>query len=108
MNKYNARKTIIDGITFDSRREAERYQELKVLERAGYIEGLLIQPKYTLVEGFEYRGKRVRPITYIGDFQYVENGEIVVEDVKGMKTAVYRLKSKLMKWRYPQIDFREV
>jgi hypothetical protein len=108
MNKYNARKTVIDGIEFDSRREAERYQELQILERAGYIKGLKIHPIYTLIDGFEYRGKRERPIKYEGDFQYVENGEIVCEDVKGVRTKVFMLKQKLFKLRYPTIDFRIV
>jgi len=108
MNKYNARKTTIDGIEFDSKREAERYQELLLLERAGQIEALSVHPMFTLINGFEYRGKAERPIRYEGDFQYIENGEIVLEDVKGVRTKEFMLKQKLFKLRYPTIDFRIV
>jgi hypothetical protein len=108
MNKYNARKTVIDGIEFDSKREAERYQELLLLERSGQIKELQTHPLFTLINGFEYRGKQERPIKYEGDFQYYENGELVVEDVKGVRTKEFMLKQKLFKLRYPTIDFRIV
>ena len=68
MSKYRNRKTIHDGITFDSKGEANRYCELKILERAGEISDLTLQPKFTLQESFKKNGKTHRAITYIADF----------------------------------------
>lgn len=96
MSKYNARKTIVDGIKFDSKKEAGRYKELKLLEKAGEIKNLQLQPKFTLQESFKHQGKIERKITYIADFMYEEkNGEIVVEDTKGYRTDVYKIKRKM-------------
>jgi hypothetical protein len=100
-NKYGARKTEVDGITFDSAKEAKRYGELKLLERAGEIAELELQPKYDLT----VKGQKV--CTYKADFRYFEHGCEVVEDVKGMRTPVYRLKKKLMKACHG-IEIREV
>jgi len=90
-NKYNAIKTELDGHIFDSRREATRYGELSILSRTGDIQDLQIHTPYKLVVN------GVHICTYEADFVYLENGKRIVEDVKGMKTAVYRLKKKLMK-----------
>jgi len=91
MNKYHNRKTIIDGITFDSKKEADRYQYLKLLELAGEIHGLTLQPSYDLIaQGGRKVGK------YRADFKYNQNGRLVVEDVKGVRTAVYRLKKRIV------------
>ena len=101
MSKYNARKTILDGIKFDSKKEARRYKELKLLEKAGEIKNLQLQPRFTLQESFIHQGKTERKITYIADFMYEEkNGQIVVEDTKGYRTDVYKLKRKLFLKRY--------
>ena len=109
-NKYSSKKVVIDGITFDSKREANRYKELCFLERAGQIKNLKIQVKYTLIPAqfekvwkprkktFE-RGKCLeRECSYIADFVYVDikTGDIVVEDTKGFKTKDYIIKRKLM------------
>lgn len=99
-SKYKARKTIVDGITFDSRREADRYIVLKSMEEDGAIENLRRQVRYELVPAFDVDGKHYRPIFYVADFAYREDGKEVVEDVKGMRTDVYRLKSKLFAKRY--------
>lgn len=101
-NKFNARKTVVDGITFDSAREARRYQELKLMERAGEIIGLRRQVRFELIPSFECDGKHYRPATYIADFTYTDakTGKKVVEDVKGMRTDVYKLKAKMFAWRY--------
>lgn len=114
MSKYHNERTKIDGIVFDSKKEANRYRELKLLEKAGEISDLRLQVKYELVPAiYEYRiciPRAVcvqKAVTYIADFVYRENGEEIVEDVKGMKTEVYRLKKKLMRWRY-RIKIREV
>lgn len=108
-SKYNARKTEVDGFVFDSIKEANRYQELKLLELAGEITDLQLQPEFVLQKGFhDNKGKIHRPIIYRADFWYRENGKIIVEDVKGMKTQVYQIKKKLFIYSRPQIDFREV
>lgn len=99
-SKYHARKTVIDGITFDSRREADRYLVLKSMEEEGLIENLRRQVRYELIPAFDVDGKHYRPVSYAADFVYVEDGKEVVEDVKGMRTDVYRLKSKLFAYRY--------
>ena len=96
MSKYHAVKTKLDGYTFDSKKEAARYQELKLLEQAGKITRLEIHPEYYLWVN------SMQVCKYIADFRYIdcEVGGQVVEDVKGVKTAVYRLKKKLMKAIY--------
>lgn len=101
-SKYNARKTTIDGITFDSAREAKRYQELKLMERAGIIRDLQRQVRYELIPAFDVGGKHYRPTAYIADFTYTDakTGKKVVEDVKGMRTDVYRLKAKMFAYKY--------
>lgn len=99
-SKYHAKKTVVDGITFDSRKEADRYLVLKGMEEDGSIEGLRRQVRYELVPAFDVDGKHYRPVYYVADFVYREDGREVVEDVKGMRTDVYRLKSKLFARRY--------
>lgn len=99
-SKYHAKKTCVDGITFDSKREADRYLVLKSMEEDGAIEDLRRQVRYELVPAFDVDGRHCRPVYYVADFVYVEDGKEVVEDVKGMRTDVYRLKSKLFARRY--------
>lgn len=107
-SKYNSKKILVDGIKFDSKAEANRYLELKLLEKSGEISDLRLQPKYELQEGFAYRGKRIRSITYIADFAYTsKSGEKIVEDVKGMKTDVYQMKRKLFLKKYPELTHIE-
>jgi len=108
VSKYRAVKTSVDGIMFDSKKEAYRYAELKLLEKAGKISCMELQPEFVLMEGYRRDGKAVKAVKYVADFRYRENGNIVVEDVKGMKTPVYLLKKKLLLHRYPELDFREV
>lgn len=90
----------MDGITFDSKREADRYLVLKGMEEDGLIEDLRRQVRYELVPAFDVDGRHYRPVYYVADFVYVEDGKEVVEDVKGMITDVYKLKSKLFARRY--------
>ena len=99
-SKYHAKLTTADGITFVSRREADRYLVLKGREDDGAIEDLRRQVRYELVPAFDVDGMHYRPVYYVADFVYVEGGKEVVEDVKGMRTDVYRLKSKLFARRY--------
>jgi len=91
-SKYGNVKTMVDGRIFASKREAARYQELRLLLRAGKIHDLQCHPAFACVVNQQ------RVCTYIADFQYydVEKGETVTEDVKGVKTAIYRLKKKLV------------
>lgn len=115
MNKYRAKKIIIDGITFDSKKEANRYSELKLLERCGAISNLELQKVYELIpahyEFYERYGKNgnrlkdgkrclERSCIYKADFVYIENGKTVVEDVKGYRGGsayeMFKIKRKLM------------
>lgn len=103
MRKYGNRKTVVDGITFDSKLEARRYTELKLLEKAGEISDLKLQVEYALIPSQKQNNKVVeRPVKYKADFVYTDNstGEIVVEDTKGMKTREYILKRKMMLYFY--------
>ena len=104
MNKYKAKKTIVDGITFDSAKEARRYSELKLLERAGEITRLELQPKFPIIVNGVYCG------FYRADFGYFEGDKRVIEDVKAppTRTAVYRLKIRLVRALNPGLDHREV
>lgn len=99
-SKYSSAKTDVDGVTFDSKKEAEFYAELKLREKAGEISRLRLQPRYLLQEAFKHEGKQYREIEYVADFEYIENGETVVVDVKGFKTAVYMIKKKLFLYKY--------
>ena len=89
-SKYHAVKTVLDDVKFDSKKEAKRYIQLKQMERAGLIENLQLQVPFVLVDKSCYG----REIKYIADFVYVENDVEIVEDVKGVKTPVYRLKKR--------------
>ncbi|MEG1074908.1 MAG: DUF1064 domain-containing protein [Ruthenibacterium sp.] len=108
MSKYNSQKVTYNGINFESKKECGRYRELLLLERAGKIQNLMLQPRYTLQEAFRRNGKAIRKIEYVADFCYCADGKSIVEDVKGMKTDVYKLKKKLFLCKYPNADFREV
>ena len=98
--KYHAKKTTVDGITFDSRKEADRYLALKAMEEEGLIGNLRRQVRYELVPAFDVDGKQYRPVFDVADCVYMADGKEVVEDVKGMKTDMYKLKSKLFARRY--------
>lgn len=95
----------MDGITFDSKREADRYLVLKGMEEDGLIEDLRRQVRYELVPAFDVDGKHYRPVFYVADFVYIdkETGEEVTEDVKGMRTDTYKLKAKLFARRYGKV-----
>ncbi len=98
--KYRNIKTTVDGITFDSKRESIRYCELKLLAKAKKIQNLRLQVPYVI----RVNGEKI--CKYIADFVYVEDGQEIVEDVKGMRTREYVLKRKLMKAVFG-IDIRE-
>ena len=103
-NKYKNQKVVVDDIKFDSKKEASRYLELKLLEKAGQIRGLILQPSFELIPKQESE----RAVKYIADFMYVENEETIVEDVKGMKTKEYILKRKIFKYKYTNYIIREI
>lgn len=127
-NKYAAVKMTIDGITFDSRKEARRYSELKLLESAGEITDLKLQVPFLIIEalyeesdevytrgskkGQHRRGKCIeRPAYYIADFVYTEvaTGKQIIEDAKGVRTKDYILKRKLVRKNFGKdFEFREV
>ena len=96
-SKYGAKKVTVNGVTFDSKKEAKRYGELVLLERAGKISNLEKQVKFELIPSQRIDGKVVeRACQYVADFVYTENGKKVVEDTKGFKTKDYIIKRKLM------------
>lgn len=123
-SKYGNRKTVVEGITFDSKKEANRFRELQLLERAGKITALQRQVKYVLIptqrefsneiykkgahQGHFKPGKVLeKECSYIADFAYIQDGAYVVEDTKGVRTEAYKIKRKLMLERYG-IQIREV
>lgn len=112
-NKYHAKKTTIDGITFDSLKESRRYTYLKMLLKAHEIKDLELQKKFLLQEAFTKNGKRYRKIEYIADFYYfdIKANKYIVEDVKGGKatqTRVYLIKKKLFEKKYQDLELTEV
>lgn len=99
-NKFGAKKTMLDGITFDSKAEAHRYSQLQLLARTGSIAGITRQVAFVLAPSVRLSGsKRLKPaLRYVADFVYsdVRTGKIVVEDVKGVITPLFRVKQHLM------------
>lgn len=111
--KYHNTKTVADGIKFDSKLEAERYAKLKILERAGVIRNLELQPEYELIPSFRKNGKTWRKAVYKADFRYIlaDGNRIIIEDVKGSTaviTDVFRLKQKLFEYKYPELTIKIV
>lgn len=108
-HKFNARKTVVGEDTFDSVAEADRYQVLKLLQRAGGIFSLCRQVPFELQPAFVYEGRHVRAIVYVADFTYLELPDReIVEDVKGFATEGWKLKAKLFKFKYPHKHLRIV
>ncbi len=102
-SKYRAIRTTVDGVTFASKAEAARYSELKLLERSGYITGLILQPRFPLIVD----GKKI--CSYVADFGYQDkSNRHVIEDVKGVQTPVYKLKSKLFHALFPMLRITEI
>ena len=98
-NKYGNRKVFVCGIQFDSKKEATRYLILKQMEKAGLIKDLELQKKYVLIPAQKIDGRLVeRECSYVADFVYkdIASGNTVVEDTKGFRTDVYKLKKKMM------------
>lgn len=110
MSKYHSKKVILDNIKFDSKKEKNRYEELKILEQAGLIKELELQKVFELQPSFKKNGKTYRKITYKADFYYYDNhlNRYVVEDVKGFKTEVYKIKKKLFEYVYKDMELIEI
>ncbi len=119
MTKYHNRKVTRNGLTFDSKKEHRRYEELQLLQQSGEITNLRRQVKFVLIptqrepskigtRGGVKKGKLLeRECAYIADFVYIQNGKTVVEDTKGVRTKEYIIKRKLM-LRVHGIRIREV
>ena len=105
--KYHNKKVTINGITFASKREGLRYIELKAMLDKGEITDLQLQVPFILVPAFNLGKKRYRKMEYIADFTYMQNGDKIVEDTKGYRTEVYKIKKKLMAYIY-NIEIREI
>lgn len=103
MNKFRAKKTTLDGIKFDSKLEAEYYTHLKLLEKAGKISNLQRQVPFELLPAYtDSTGKKIRPIKYKADFVFNRGEEKIIVDVKGVQTREFKLKWKLLGYKYPQ------
>lgn len=110
--KYRNEKTKVDGITFDSKAESIRYEQLKREEILGWIQGLELQKKYILCKGRWKSTGKPYSISYKADFAYLRDGEIVLEDVKGFRTKEYQMKKKMLMSLYgieiTEIDAKEL
>ena len=106
-NKYKNKKTMVDGIKFDSEMESHYYIYLKQLKEIGEVVDFVLQPSYLLQEGFNLNGKRIRPITYKADFKVIyKDGHEEVIDVKGKLTEEFKIKRKMLLYRYRDINFK--
>ena len=100
-SKYRARKVQRDEHNFPSKKEADRYLELKTLENAGEISNLSLQPKFRLLDPITHNGKKIRKVDYTADFYYIDNeGREIVEEVKGYRTQDYVIRMKLFIHKY--------
>jgi hypothetical protein len=99
-----------DGKQFHSKAERDRYEQLRLMEQGGAIADLKLQPEFELQPRYKYDGKWVARRKYVADFSYREPGNLrlVVEDVKGKETAVFRLKWAMVRYKYPGHDWRKV
>ena len=108
-NKYHAKKTVVGGIKFDSKKESKDWQRLCMLESCGIISNLQRQVAFELQPAYiNNQGKKVRAIEYIADFCYEKDGKMYVQDSKGGKatqTDVFKLKRKMFEYRYPGYIF---
>lgn len=109
-NKYGNKKVKInEGETLDSELEYARYCELKILERAKEIQDLRRQVSFELQPSYRKNNKTIKPIYYKADFVYFDkNGKIIVEDTKGYKTEIYKIKKKIFEYKYPELEIKEI
>ncbi|MBR0426876.1 MAG: DUF1064 domain-containing protein [Clostridia bacterium] len=110
MSKYGNKKVVVDGEEFDSQLEANRWYELKLLQRAKQIKDLRRQIRFELQPSYKKNGKTIQSINYIADFVYydVNKKKFIVEDTKGYKTETYKLKKKIFEYKYPELEITEI
>ncbi len=106
-SKYKNKKVEYKGMKFDSKKEYIRYLVLEDMQRKGEIFDLQRQVPFQLVPPFELNGKKYKAMKYIADFVYKKGGKTIVEDVKGIRTDVYKIKKKLMAYTY-KIEIKEI
>ena len=107
MSKFHNKKTIVDGILFDSQMESHYYLYLKELKEQGVVVDFKLQPVFILQEGFSKDGKKIQPIKYIADFKVTYNdGHVEIIDVKGKITEAFRIKRKILLYKYRDVDFK--
>lgn len=106
--KYNNKKTQVKAYVFDSALEAKRYRQLELMQQAGEISDLRLQVPFLLQESFVKNGKTYRKIEYIADFVYYDNKlkKTIVEDTKGIKTDVFKIKQKLFEKQYQHLEIK--
>lgn len=103
-SKFRNEKTVIDGIVFDSKKEANYYKELQMLKKAGIVTDFELQPKFVLQPSYYKDGKKIQPITYKADFKVCySDGRIEIVDTKGFETQVFKIKKKMLEYLYPDI-----
>ena len=113
INKYHNKKVYAYGREWDSKKELHRYEQLRLMEKAGLIKDIEIQPKFLLLDTIRHNGKTYPKTYYIADFKYWSNelNSMVVEDVKSeatRKDKTYRLKVKMFLSKYDNVIFKEV
>lgn len=107
-NKYHANKVEMDGVVYDSKKEAKRAAVLIQQEKYGIITNLQRQVSFELQPGYtNNKGAKIRPITYRADFTYEQDGKKIVEDCKGFRTKEYSIKKKIFEYKYPEYIFVE-
>lgn len=111
-SKYHAKRIEVDGVVYDSKKEAKRAAVLEQQEKYGIITNLQRQVPFELQPGYtNNQGKKIRPITYIADFTYEKDGKKIIEDIKGSKltlTEAYKIKKKIFMYKYPEYIFLEI
>lgn len=110
MSKYGNKKIVVDGEEFDSQLEANRWYELKLLQRAKQIKDLRRQIRFELQPSYKKNGKTIQSINYIADFVYydINKKKFIVEDTKGYKTETYKLKKKIFEYKYTELEITEI
>lgn len=107
MSKFHNKKTIVDGVLFDSQMESHYYLYLKELKEQGVVVDFKLQPVFILQEGFYKDGKKIQPIKYIADFEVTYNdGHVEIIDVKGKITEAFKIKRKILLYKYRDVDFK--
>ena len=94
-------------VTFDSKKEGKRYDELILLAKQGIIKNLILQPEFEIIPTVKWNKKTLCKIKYIADFKYEKDGKIIIEDVKGFKTDIYNIKKRLFLLQNQDIEFIE-